>query len=130
MSKTEIGGRMVPVKDGPRSIVTFSAGAKGPHEAGRYAFWFALYDRSRGAGHVGRGAEDGDPGERFRRHPEDPVYDKMRADLASCEFVAPAPVEAIEHWLQTHRKDAAFAVEAEVGGRRYRIVDCKLAPIT
>lgn len=128
MAETEIGGRMVPVMDGPRSIVTFSGGAKGPHEAGRFAFWFAVFDSAKGAGHVGRGAEDGDPGERFRRHPEDPLYDQMRKELAGCEFVAAAPVEVVEYWLREHRKDAAFAIEAEIGGQRYRVADCKLIP--
>ena len=132
METTEIGGRSVPVLDGPKSVVTFTGGAKGAHEAGRYAFWFAVYRRDEDGsirGHVGRALEHLPPGERFNRHPDNQVYDKMRENLKTCECVAPAVVAVIEQWLADHRKDAAFATDAEVGGKKYRVDGAKLVRV-
>ena len=132
MPTTNVLGRDIPIRDGPKSIVSFSSGARGPQEAGRYALWTAILKADRDGvvrGYTIRSLESLPPGARYDRHPDDPRYHDMREGLKDCAYITPASVAEIESWLQGHRKDAAFASEAEVGGAKYRIEGLRLVPV-
>lgn len=117
--ETNIGSRVVPVEDGPPSIVVFTGGANGPDEAGRYAFWTAVCED--GALTFGRALEGMPPGERFSRMEGDPAYADHWAVASRAAFIRPSTAGEVQAWCQGHRRDAAFADEAEIGGQRHRV---------
>jgi hypothetical protein len=127
--KTTDGHHEVPaVHDGQKSLVTFTCGARGSQEAGRYAFWTGILRVENGIeqGYTVRSREHLRPGERDDVPPDDPHFDDVRQGLRDCLFVRPASLPEIESWLQGHRTDAAFATEADVGGKRYRVEGLRL----
>ena len=114
------------------SLVTFTDGARGLQEAGRYAFWTGVLQVEIGGeqGYTVRSRDHLRPGERDAVPTDDPHYDDVRQGLRDCLFVRPASLSEIESWLQGHRKDAAFASEAEINATNYRVEKLRLVPIS
>ena len=119
------------VHDWQMSLVTFTNGARGLQEAGRYAFWTGILRVENGVenGYTVRSREHLRPGERDDVPPDDPHHDDVRQGLRDCLYVRPASLSEIESWLQGHRTDAAFATEVEVGGERYRVEALRITPL-
>ena len=114
---TEISGRHVELRGGPRAVVTFTAGRAGPHEAGYWEFWVAVGGMNRVTARCRVGA---DPGERFRRSA--PSDEAGLAFVTPTDYLQPAGRAEVERWLDEHADDAQHASVAQVGGKALRVV--------
>ena len=116
MSKTRIGARDIPIKDGRKTVVRFSGGKGGPEEAGAWEFW-TVVGPERG-GDIGRCREGGDPGERWRRMDGAKGYEKLYAWACTvAQYMRPASAAEVEVWLNKNQKDASFVESVEVDGK-------------
>lgn len=119
MVTTKIAGRVVHIKDGPKTTITFSEGRGGPEEAGDWEFWTAVYGRKRC---TARCREEKDPGERFCRMEGEPGYEGCWEIARQADYLRPATFSKLEEWLNTHPDDAPYAESGEVGGDKVTIV--------
>ena len=116
MSKTRIGARDVPIKDGRKTLVRFSGGKGGPDEAGVWEFW-TVVGPERG-GDIGRCRDGADPGERWRRMDGVKGYEKLYAwATTAAQYMRPASAAEVEVWLNKNQKDARFVESVEVDGK-------------
>ena len=122
METTKIAGRDVPIKPGPKTIITFSGGRGGPSEASRWEFWKA---RGPAGGVTARCREGEDPGKRFRDMDGAPGYESSWATARVADHLRPATAKEMEAWLNDNSKgkDAPHAESGEVGGMKVRVVE-------
>jgi hypothetical protein len=122
MEKTTIAGREVPIKQGPKIVVSFSGGKVGAEEAGPWEFWVLVGKDGRGT--IGRCHPGSDPGERWRRMESARGYERHWEKAQSAEYLRPASVADVEVWLNepSHQRDARFAESVEIDGKAMTIV--------
>jgi hypothetical protein len=122
MEKTTIAGREVPIKQGPKIVVSFSGGKVGAEEAGPWEFWVLVGKDGRGT--IGRCHPGSDPGERWRRMEGARGYERHWEKAQSAEYLRPASVADVEVWLNepSHQRDARFAESVEIDGKAMTIV--------
>jgi hypothetical protein len=118
--KTNIGGKAVPVRAGPKTIVHFSGGMHGLKEAGRWAFWTVKGSDKKSL--TGRCRPNEDAGKRFRDMETRPIEKNAWLWVIKyAQHVRPALRKDVSRWLDKHPEDAGFAKSAVVGGKKLRV---------
>jgi hypothetical protein len=113
VATTNIGGRDILVRDGPRSTIYFSGGRAGPHEAGDYEFWTAEGPKGKTWARSRKGT---DAGERFRRMEHRPNEESGFEIARAANQIRPATCSEIERWINSESKklDAPHAKSGHV----------------
>jgi len=119
MDTTTIAGRVVPVRVGPRTVVTFLGNCDPDDPAGDYDFWTISDGKS---GLTGRRLAGNDPGDRFRMMEGKPGYETAWAIACAAVRIAPASDEHVISWLNSHPNEATCATKCRVNGADMEVV--------
>jgi hypothetical protein len=119
MDTTTIAGRVVPVRAGPRTVVTFLGNCDPADPAGDYDFWIISDGKS---AFTGRRLAGNDPGDRFRMMEGKLGYERAWAVASAAVTIAPASAEHVISWLNSHPNEAACATKCRVYSADMQVV--------
>jgi hypothetical protein len=119
MTTTKIDGRPVPIEPGSKTIISFSAGRRGPDEAGKWEFWTLMGPA--GAAVI-RCQEGADPGESFCRMTGQGEHASPWRKSRFTDHLHPATIDELESWMNTHPECVPHAKTGELGGAKVRVV--------
>jgi hypothetical protein len=120
--ETTIADRQVPVEDGPRTVVSFSAGCEKRDKEGNYDFW--TLKNETGYLLVGRWPAGAPPGERFRHMEHNPADAPGWKDAQTAILLRSAAANELIDWLndEAHAHDAPCATHGIILGMPMTVV--------